>query len=135
TLRPRPVKFYVVRLGQLSRSDITDDTYDFRRQTIAVIGAEQDLTTDRILIRKKLLGGRVAQDHDRRLIESVAFGQITPGEQYDRQADLPGDQTATEALLTAAATDRAAAIFQSIDQIGAGTLPRGIKAHDEAGHE
>ena len=41
------------------------------------------------------------------------------------------DQTATETMLTATATRSAPAFLESIDQIGARTLPRRIEAHEQ----
>ena len=96
-LRPRPIKFDVVRFGQLLRTHVADYADNFRRQTVAVVGAEKNLVADRILVRKKFLRGRVAQDHDQRLINSIAFVEFPSGKQRNSErAEVAGRNTACE---------------------------------------
>ena len=54
-------------------------------------------------------------------------------EQHDREADLRGDETAAEALLTRAARDGATAFLEAVDEISARALPRRIQAHQQPG--
>ena len=57
------------------------------------------------------------------------------GQQHHGKPDLGRDQSAAKTLLPAAAGHGAAAILQSINQIGARTLPRRIKAHHNSGQQ
>ena len=52
-LRPRPIKFHVVRFGQLLGADVADHANHFRRKPVTVVGAEKNLMADRIFVRKK----------------------------------------------------------------------------------
>src|SRR6266567_3885170 len=66
SLRPRSIKFDVVRFGELLRTDIADYADHFRLKSVAVVGTEKYLVADRILVREKFLRGRLAQDHHER---------------------------------------------------------------------
>ena len=59
--------------------------------------------------------------------------QRRPREQGDRECHLRADQNLAEPLLPHAAARAAAALLQSIDQIGARTLPCRIGAHGKPG--
>src|SRR5436853_761671 len=76
-LRPRPVKLDVICLGQLAGSDIADNTDNFGRQPIAVVGAEEDLSAQWILIRKKLVSSGFAQNHNQWFVDAVPLSELT----------------------------------------------------------
>ena len=63
------------------------------------------------------------------------MSKAAPASKSDRKRDLRADQNLAEAQLLEAAARSAPAFFQSINQICARTLQRGINAHGKTSHD
>src|SRR6185369_17916556 len=55
----------------------------FRRKTVTVFCAEQNLAANRIFIREKFLYRRFAQNHHERRVEFIALSEIATGQERD----------------------------------------------------
>src|SRR6266403_988758 len=76
-LRPRPVEFHVVGLGNLSRAHVADDADDLRRRAVT---ADEQRLADRIFAAKNLLRtGLADQDHVLTAVDVVLI-EIAPGQ-------------------------------------------------------
>src|SRR6476660_5505893 len=79
-LSPGTIQFYIVRVGDLARAHIADDTDNLRRRAGA---ANEKCFPNGIIITENLLRSRLADEHHILMIRPVVLIEIAPGQDWN----------------------------------------------------